>query len=245
MRDRAVIDRVAPSRRPNEAAAGWQKWRRLLFVHWTVPVEALRPLVPAALEIDRFDGVAFVGVVPFAMREVRPRYLPRFASFDFLETNVRTYVLHGEAPGVFFFSLEAASWLACAAARATFGLPYFPARMSLEEADGEVTYETERRLGPPARSRFRYRVGEALGASRPGTFEHFLVERYILFVERRGAIHRGQVHHTPYPVHRAELLEARDELASAAGIATSGPPAHVCWSPGVDVEVFALRPSRP
>jgi uncharacterized protein YqjF (DUF2071 family) len=240
-----MIDRLAPSRRPSEPAAGTQKWRDLLFVHWAVPIAALLPLVPKGLEIDVLDGVAFVGVVPFSMHEVRPKYLPRFAAFDFLETNVRTYVLSGDQPGVFFFSLEAASWLACAAARATFGLPYFPAKMTMRKNGGVVDYETRRRLGGAASSRFRVRVGESMGASAPATLEHFLVERYYLFVDRGGEILRGQVHHRPYPVHRAELLEVHDELVAAAGIAGPlGAPKHVHWSPGVDVEVFALRPSK-
>ena len=240
-----MIDRVAPSRRPDEQAAGEQRWRELLFAHWAVPVDALRACVPKELELDLFEGEAFVGVVPFAMFGVRPKYLPRFASFDFLETNVRTYVVHGGEPGVFFFSLEAESWLAVAAARATFGLPYFPAKMSMRKDGGVVDYRTHRRMGPKADSRFRYRVGDELGPSKVGTLEHFLVERYYLFVERGGAMMRAQVHHRPYPVHRAEMIEVHDELVGAAGIPQpQGAPRYVHWSPGVDVEVFAPRVSR-
>jgi uncharacterized protein len=242
--DPVVVDRIAPTLRPSGPAGGWQKWRDLLFLHWAVPVSVVRPLVPAALELDLFDGVLYLGVVPFAMADVRPSWLPKVASFDFLETNVRTYVVHRGRPGVYFLSLEAASALACTAARATFGLPYYWASMTMTKGpDGVVSYETRRRLGPPARSAFRYRPGPSLGASQPGSLQHFLLERYLLFVERRNQILCGQVHHTPYPAHSAELLEVHDELAAAARLpAVVGPPAHVHWSPGVDVEVFDLAP---
>lgn len=236
------ISRISPSRRPEGRANGWQRWRKLLFVHWSVPVSAVRPLVPASLDLDLFEGRLYVGVVPFVMEDVRPSWLPPFAAMDFLETNLRTYVVHDGAPGVFFLSLEAASALACAAARVTFGLPYYWARMRREESHGVVEYETERRIGGPAKSTFRYRVGDALPASEPGTLQHFLIERYYLFVERGGAVHRGQVHHITYPVRRAELLDCSDGLMQRAGLPRpSGPPELVHYSDGVDVEVFGLR----
>ncbi len=240
-----AIDRLAATRRPEGPAHGWQKWRKLLFLHWAVPVEALRRVVPAPLELDLWEGTALVGVVPFAMHEVRPAWLPRAASFDFLETNVRSYVLCDGQPGVFFLSLEAESLLACATARATFGLPYYYAAMSLRDEGGVTHYRTRRKLGPRAESAFRYRVGEALGPSRLGTLEHFVVERYDLFVVKDARVRRGRVHHVPYPVHRAELIDAHDELIGAAGLPQpNGAPACVHWSPGVDVEVFALKPMR-
>jgi uncharacterized protein YqjF (DUF2071 family) len=239
-----TIDRARPPRPPGRAD-GAQRWRRLLFLHWPVPVAALRPLVPAALELDLVDGVAYVGVVPFAMLDVRPRWLPRFAAFDFLETNVRTYVRAGATPGVFFFSLEAESRLAVLAARASFGLPYHHARMRLDEADGVTDYETRRTGGRRPRLHVRYRAGAPAAPSEPATLQHFLVERYHLFVERGGRLQRGQVFHEPYPVASAEVLAVEDELVAAAGLPPPGaaPAPLACYSPGVDVEVFGLRPA--
>jgi uncharacterized protein YqjF (DUF2071 family) len=237
-----VIDRLAPARRPDGAADGHQRWRKLLFAHWAVPAELVRPLVPAALELDLFEGVLYVGVVPFVMEEVRPSWLPRFASFDFLETNVRTYVVHDGKPGVYFLSLEAASWLACTAARASFGLPYYWAKMRRSEEADVVDYRTDRRLGGPAKTAFRYRVGDELPASEPGSLQHFLVERYYLFVEKGGAIHRGQVHHVPYPVRAAEVLDVEEGLIERAGLPRPiGRPVLAHYSEGVDVEVFGLQ----
>lgn len=236
-----MIDRIAPTRRPAGPADGTQRWRKLLFAHWPVPLELVRPLVPSALELDLFDGVLYVGVVPFVMEGVRPSWLPRVASFDFLETNVRTYVTHRGEPGVYFLSLEAESVLACLAARATFGLPYYWASMHRHEQGGVAWYETERHLGGPARSTFRYRVGEDLGISVPGTLQHFLIERYYLFVERQSAILRGQVHHVPYPVRAAEVLSFDEGLMERAGLPKPSAPPLAHYSEGVDVEVFNLQ----
>jgi uncharacterized protein YqjF (DUF2071 family) len=210
-------------------------------MHWPVPVDVMRAAVPKALELDLHEGVAYVGVVPFAMEGVRPRPLPERAALAFLETNVRTYVVRQGEPGVYFFSLEAASRLAVAAARAVFSLPYHHARMEMREGSEFTHYDTTR-ASTGVRHRVRYRIGECLGPSGPGTLEHFLLERYLLFTERGGSVRKGQVHHVAYPAHRAEVLQVSDQLVAAAGLpAVVGPPLHVHYSPGVDVEVFALE----
>jgi uncharacterized protein len=236
------IDRIAPTHRPERDVWGWQRWRRLLFMHWAVPVDVMRAAVPAAFELDLHEGTAYVGVVPFVMEGVRPSFIPEFAAFNFLETNVRTYVLCNGEPGVYFFSLEAASRLAVAAARAAFALPYFYADMEISESE-QVTHYLSTRTRGAVKHEVRYRVGEALGPSLPGTLQHFLIERYLLFTERRGVALRGHVHHTPYQVHSAEVLDVHDELVAAAGLGSvSGSPSLAHYSPGVDVEVFAIEP---
>jgi uncharacterized protein YqjF (DUF2071 family) len=219
-----------------ERAFGTQNWRKLLFLHWTLPVERVREHVPAGLELDLWKGEAFVGVIPFVMEDVRPRFIPKLLAMQFLETNVRTYVRRNGEPGVYFFSLEAASRLAVIAARASFGLPYHYARMSLHDG----TYQTVRERGG-ARLKVTYRVG---GAMQKGALEHFLVERYLLFVKRGEKILRAQVQHVPYPLQSAAVLSVEDSLVAAAGLpAIEGAPRHVCFSPGVDVEVFVPRPA--
>lgn len=237
------MDRIAPSRRPEGPNAGTQRWRDLLFIHWPVPEELVRPLIPARLSLDTHEGVLYLGIVPFAMFEVAPSWLPGKMSFDFLETNLRTYVhLDGDDPGVWFFSLEAASWLAVQAARKGFGLPYHHAAMSMRKEGSETVYETVRRGGSNPRFFCRYKVGEYLGPSTPGTLEHFLLERYHLYAMQDGRLKRGTVNHVPYPAHTATVLEVHDELMAAAGLPQpQGLPPVQHFAPGVDVEVFALR----
>jgi uncharacterized protein YqjF (DUF2071 family) len=88
------------------------RWHDLLFLHWPVRPELIRPLIPRGLELDTFDGSAWLGVVPFRMTGVRLRCIPQFAGMAFPEINVRTYVKAGGKSGVWFFSLDATSRLA-------------------------------------------------------------------------------------------------------------------------------------
>jgi uncharacterized protein len=235
-----TIDRIAPSRRPPGRIAGYQRWRSLLFMHWPVPVEALRSLVPDELDVDVHENEAYLGIVPFEMEGVRPWWWPKSCAMSFLELNLRTYVTCQGRPGIYFFSLEANSRLAVWGARAGWGLPYYYARASVKRTDDVVEYATRRPGGGPAHSA-RYRVGGELGPSEPGTLQHFFLERYLLFVERGGKLYSGQVHHEPYPAYDATVLEVQDELIAAAGFpAVTAPPAFAHFSPGVDVEVFPL-----
>jgi uncharacterized protein YqjF (DUF2071 family) len=229
---------------------GYQRWRALLFVHWEVPVANLRPLVPASLEIDTFNERAYVGLIPFAIPEARPlRSLPPVpTAVSFLETNLRTYVKAGGQPGIWFFSLEAASSLAVLGARAGFGLPYFRAHMSSSAGDrganvtpGEVIRYRSHRLWPgprPADLEIEYSVGGPMGTAEAGTLEHFLVERYTLFVQRRTlGLMRANVRHSPYPLRRAEVRAVNETLTRAAGLPGLGRRAPDLFSEGVDVEI--------
>lgn len=236
------MDRIAPTLRPAGPNAGTQQWRELLFLHWWVPVDVLRPLVPARLGLDLWDGRALVGLVPFRMENIHPAWLPQALNQKFLEANLRTYVhKDGDAPGVYFFSLEASSWLAVQAARIGWGLPYHHAKMGVTQVDAERGYTSTRRSDPAARLDVRCRVGAQLGASAPGSLEHFLLERYYLYVERGGVLSRGQVHHAPYPAFAADVIRCDEGLVAAAGLPAPGrAPDFVHASTGVDVEVFAL-----
>jgi uncharacterized protein YqjF (DUF2071 family) len=237
-----TLDRISPSTRPSGDNAGTQRWRELLFVHWTFAPEIVRPLVPREVELDAWDGRMYVGLVPFRMQEIRPSWLPRALALDFLELNLRTYVHYRGRPAVWFFSLEASSWLAVRAARAGWSLPYHHATMSVERDGERVRYASARRDASLARFAVDYEIGEPLGASKPGTLDHFLLERYLLLSQHRGVIHEGQVHHVPYPAHRAHVRSIDETLLAAAGLPPHGQPETAHFSPGVDVEVFGPFP---
>lgn len=237
------IDRIAPTRRPPARRSGTQRWRDLLFLHWESDPDALRRKLPPELALDLWDGQALIGVVPFAMQAVRPSWLPHALALDFLETNLRTYVVHRDTgePGVWFFSLEAASWLAVQAARLGWGLPYHHARMHYLRGDDRDAwhYGTVRSAAPEARLEVRFRPGDALPQSPPDSLEFFLLERYVLFSHTRGRLARGQVHHPPYPARTVAIDLVRDGLLPAAGLPpVDGAPRYAHFSSGVDVEVF-------
>lgn len=237
-----VLDRIEPTRRPALPVRGYQRWRSLLFLHWAIPEESLRPFIPPQISLDVYDGVAYVGVVPFAMSGVRHSWWPERLSLEFLETNVRTYVHFNGRPGIYFLSLDAQSRLAVWGARLLWGLPYFHAAMTMSRQGDEITYKTERGKGVGVH-KVRYRVEDRLEPSHVDTLEYFFLERYLLFVERGGEIYSGQVYHTPYPAHQVEVLEVDDGLVSASGLAHPDRlPDFAHYSPGVDVEIFPLVP---
>jgi uncharacterized protein YqjF (DUF2071 family) len=222
------------------------RWRELLFLHWPVPAQVLEPLLPPELEVDSFEGQVYIGLVPFLMRDARPRFLPdiglRHLTDDFAEINVRTYVRHrGGSPGVWFFSLDAASLPAVIAARLWFKLPYFWARMHTRSAGRYCS----RRLWPnpkPARCRLKYLLrDEEPRVSEPGSLEEFLVERYLLYSRRGSQLFCGRVQHEPYRIQSAQVLELRENLMAAAGVPTLGAPPLAHYSAGVDVSVLPLQ----
>lgn len=251
------VDRVAPSLRPAGKPIGFQNWSELLFLHREVPVEAVAATLPKGLEPDLHEGKAYVGVVPFRMTGVRPWWAPQAVAFNFLETNVRTYVLCDGEPGVYFYSLEANSPVAVFAARTFWGLPYFDAQMASVVEEGTVRYvsvrkrwkKSDRRKGDLTairdglpRLEARYRASETpLPPSAEGSLDRFLIERYYLFVRRGRSILRGQVHHVPYPLREVTVESVDDSLADAAGFPATEPPFTLFhYSPGVNVEIFPL-----
>ncbi|MGH9650386.1 MAG: YqjF family protein [Terriglobales bacterium] len=220
-------------------------WHDLLFLHWPLPAAALRGLVPESLDLDLYDGQAWVGVIPFFMSGIRLRGLPSVPGTSALaEVNVRTYVRFRGQPGVYFFSLDAASLLAVHTARTWYHLPYFHARMSVEREGDGVRYSSERRERPrPAEFRARYRPTSEVRASLPGSLEHWLTERYCLFTtDSRGGVLRADIHHVPWPLQNAEVELERQTLTQAAGIPLpqTRPLAHFSRR----LEVYVWRPER-
>jgi uncharacterized protein len=203
-----------------------QKWHDLLFAHWAVPVDALRPLIPRALEIDTFGGQAWLGVVPFRMSGVRMRGTPAIPGFSrFPELNVRTYVVRDGKPGVWFFSLDAANAVAVRGARRLFHLPYFLAAMSCAEDAGWIRYESHRkdRRGSPASLRARYRATGDVFHAQAGSIEYFLAERYCLYTaDEKERIIRCEIHHPPWPLELAEATLQENTMAAAAEIMIAG-----------------------
>ena len=249
MSNNDFVDYQAPRKRPDGPVVMRPNWRELLFLHWNFAPQTVQNLLPDGLEVDTFENRAYVGLVPFRMEQVRPNWVPSLGHINrfydmFAELNVRTYVVKDGVPGVWFFSLDAASALATIAARAWFRLPYFKARMSSHVGRDCATRYWSKRLWPaplPAICSATYKpYGEVFHAA-PDTLEDFLVERYVLYSRRRGCFYRGRVHHAPYPLQNAELLNLRENCLSAAGFARPNCAPHILYSPGVDVEVWDLE----
>jgi uncharacterized protein len=219
-----------------------QTWQSLLFAHWPLPVEALRPLVPRGLTVQTFDGQAWIGITPFVLTGLRLRATPAIPGVSrFPEINVRTYVTDGDKPGVFFFSLDAGSRLAVTAARALYSLPYFRATISVISGRAHTVYWSRRRdrRGPAAEFRAEYRPTGPVVRAEPGTLDAWLTERYCLYaVDRRGGLHRAEIHHAPWPLQPAEATITRNAMTDGLGVRLPDVAPRLHFAARLDVQVW-------
>lgn len=226
--------KVRTSLRPRLLPSGlWtiaQRWNDLLFAHWRVPAAQVEALLPAGLHVDTFDGSAWIGVVPFWMDRIRVRGLPSIpGARTFPEINLRTYVRDPRTgtPGVYFFSLDGASLLAVLTARSVYRLPYYWARMHIQEQpDQSFEFASSRRFATrPVVFRARYRgLGPTrkLAQVRAGSLEYFLTERYCLFTyNSAGELLRANVQHVPWPLEEAQAEIEQNDLPAAFGFSVA------------------------
>lgn len=216
-----------------------QTWEHLLFAHWRVPEDVLRPHVPEELPLDTFDGSAWLAVTPFHLSGLRVRGLPPVPYLSsFLELNTRTYVSLEGKPGIYFFSLDAQSALAVEAARRLYRLPYFRANMSADFG-ADVKYSSERAEGTRVSFRGSYRATGDAEQPAPGSLEHFLTERYCLFTMHEGRPHWAEIHHPPWPLQPAEAEIAENTMPPAGIELRDEPLLH--YSRRQDVVIWALE----
>jgi len=222
-----------------------QRWLDLLFAHWPVPAASLAPLLPPGLELETWQGQAWIGVVPFRMEAVRPRGVPSIPTVsDFSELNLRTYVTHSGRPGVWFFSLDAAQPLAVRVARKLFHLPYFDARMTCKKVGGYVRYRSHRthRGAHPADLQVLYAPQGKVFTAQPGSLEHWLTERYCLYAASPGGqLYRGEIHHNPWPLQRAEAEFQLNTLTRQIGLDLPQSTPLLHFARQLDVVVWPLN----
>ena len=223
-----------------------QTWRDLLFAHWRVDADELRPLVPGPLALDVVDGDAWLGITPFVVTALRRSGTPPPLVATFPELNVRTYVTHAGKPGVFFVSLDAASRLAVLAARRFYRLPYFRARMRSERRGDTVAYQSRRadERGHDARFGGRFSPVGPESHAVPGSLEHRLAERYCLYTTgERGELLRAEIHHPPWPLQTAEAeIEVNSMAPPGVTLPDAEPLLH--FSRRQDVLIWALAPAE-
>lgn len=237
--------RIAERDAPDLPAFGYQRWDHLLFLHWEWDAAALQKTLPPGLTVDTCDGRAWVGIVPFYMRRIRPRFLPPVPYLSyFLELNLRTYVLDAKGrSGVWFYSLDCNRALAVWVARRRFRLPYEHATMQ-SRVEGERVQYASRRRGDEHTARYAYAPTAPPAPATPGTLEFFLAERYRLYAFRNGELLTGQVHHPPYPLQTVDVAAHDTRVIELAGLgAPARPFDHALYARRVDVTVYPIRPA--
>jgi uncharacterized protein len=222
-----------------------QIWHELLFAHWPIEPGVLRGLVPSILPLDTFAGECWVGIVPFHMTYVRPRWVPPVTALSsFVELNVRTYVTLQGIPGVYFFSLDASNPIAVAIARTFFHLPYFNAVMRTERVGNSIHYYSRRthQGASPAEYKAIFRPIAPICFAQPGSFEEWLTERYCLYTVVKGkGVYRGDIHHLQWPLQLAELETKKDTMAISHTIHLPEIPPLLHYSHRQEVLIWPLK----
>ena len=242
-------DRPWPT--PNRSWVMRMNWLDLLFMHYRVDLSSLRRLIPEPLEIDTFDGDAWIGIVPFRMTGVAPRLVPSLPGLSsFPELNVRTYVTFNGKPGVWFFSLEATNRLAVRFARSMFYLPYMDAKIDFRAGNKStngtwIKYKSTRthRNEPAAELECEYRpIGDVFRA-RPGTLEYFLTARYCLYcANQKGQIYRGEIDHEPWAIREAQAIVTRNTMTDGLGIELPDQPPVLHFSRKIRTVAWTIEP---
>lgn len=237
--------RLEARNRPNMTPIMHQDWRDLLFLHWKYDVETIQKTLPPGLFVDTFKGDAYVTIAPFWMKNFRVSILPPLPGLStFVEINVRTYVYDKNGiPGIWFYSLDLNSFIASRGARLAFYLPYFFSKLNRMEEGNNIIIEGKRKDLPVASAKFTYQYMNKNGHfAEPNTLDFFLIERYILFSYRINQLYMSRVHHTPYPLMEANVMQWNDDLLKINSLPVSNKePDIIHYSSGVDVDVFKLQ----
>lgn len=227
---------------PNKPWVMRQEWHDLLFAHWALPADAVRKAVPPELPLDLWNGEAYVGVVPFKIRNLRPRGLTSIpGTSHFGENNVRTYVTVDGKPGVYFFSLDAENVSAVLGARLLYALPYFNAKFRIEYLGEFVRYHSERTVRPrPAVFRGEYAPISDVLPWRPMTeaVERFITERYCLYTVVKGHVYRTDIHHLPWPLQLAKATIECNSMTETVPLNLVGDAVSLHFSKFIDVLVW-------
>ena len=243
MRNVTDVDRLAARHRPPGQPVMHQVWGKLLFMHWRINENLLRPHVPQSLAIDTYGGSAWIAIAPFTSWDIRalPPFVPPVPGLDSMhELNVRTYVHYDGVPGVWFLSLDANSRAAVLAARTFFHLPYYNADIEMN-GKRKIKYRLKRRDDPPAQLKADWSVGEALPQSQPGSREFFFTERYILYTEHEDELYRARIHHEPWELYEAELTNFGSTMLEGKQIPEPKTEPILHYAEEISVDIWALE----
>ncbi len=231
-----------PFAMPDRPFALSQEWRHLTFMHWEVDVEKLQPHIPEGLEIDLFEGKAYVGTIPFLMKNVRPRLLPAVPGIStFPEFNIRTYVVKNGKPGVLFLTLDAQSRITCYHAPRKYGLPYRYAKCNISTKDGIYKWNSKRKSDGAVLSGECRPKGDLMQAEK-GSLEEFLFERYSLYTNHRNKIHMAYTQHNPWQYKEGEVEITDNSLTESYDLGIDVlKPEYVHISDGVHVHTWPIQ----
>ena len=212
----------------------YQEWNKAVFIHWQVDIDKLKQFVPKGLEIDCFEGKAWVSLVAFTMENIRPRYLPAFPLVsNFNEINIRTYVKYKNKSGVYFLSIEGGKQLSCQIAKSLSKLPYRYSLMSRTETTFRSTNKQYK-----DNLKIKFKTGKQL--TEKSMLDKWLTERYALFQDSESSINTFEIHHIEWPVFEIDNIELNLNYPRFENLLPHSPH-KVHYSPGVQVIAWGMR----
>ena len=216
---------------PTRPWAWRQTWNDLLLLHWPVPSAALRPLIPPALNLHRFDATAWVGVSAFWIHGQQVRSMPWIRRTEYPAVSVHTFVIRNGKPGVWFLTLGGGNRMDVWLARHLLRMPFSPIRITVDRSVARVHHRAQRSDGAVFEAHYSP-IGEVVSPV-PGTLAHWLTERYAIYSVGRGnRLYCTEVHHMRWPIQPASASVKRNELLPAGA---QGSPACVFYTPRVEL----------
>lgn len=220
-----------------------QRWSELAYFHWPYDPTVVAALLPPGVTVDTIDGAAWVGLIPFTMRDVAIGPAPPIPWLGtFIEINVRTYVIDRLGRrAVWFFSLDVPRAAIVAVARSVFALPYCWSNAEHHREGARHEYRMNRRW-PRGRATadIRFTVGEPIASDDVSELDHFLTARWALLTARQDRLLYGAVEHPRWPLHRIDQFSVDQDVVEAAGLPSPEGPARALYSRGVDVRLSWL-----
>lgn len=197
-----------------------QRWRSVAFVHWPVDPDRISDLLPSGLMVDVYDAAAWLTLTPFAVEGSRPPVVPPIPVLsNFLESNVRTYVVGPDGrDGLWFFTLETNSLSTAVAARTALGVPYRWATMGLSRVGNSVTYSSRRRLADPAPHHRTTVATQSHVRLADDALAAWLTGRWRAWTRLAGRLLAVPVEHEPWAVSDATLVNHDDTLLASLGL---------------------------
>jgi uncharacterized protein YqjF (DUF2071 family) len=219
--------------RPFEIPEGewfyYQEWNRALFLHWHVPVEYIRPLVPSDLNIDTFEGKCYVSLVAFTMEKIRPAFLPAISCIsDFEEINIRTYVENDNKKGVYFLNIEAGKTISAFIAKIISGLPY--EKSNIRRTENLITSVNEKK---GYSLHVEYDIVQTL--VKGSELDKWLTEKYCLYREKGNERYRYDIHHKEWELKNVRIKNTELQYRIGNFNMFEKPPNLTHYSDGVKV----------
>ena len=228
------LARYAPQRPPGAA----QIERDILLLHYEMDPAAIRPLVPAPLELHLYGGSAWVGILALQMADVQVRLLPWIpgAMRNFPEVDFATYVRFRGRDGLFFLSLESGSRWVAPLTRLGTGLPWMYSGLRRTESDGTFSVQSGPRSSRGAGAAsldLSFRPDPAKKVPDPGSPIALLSGQYSAFnVDLFGRICEVDEIHDPFETTEVDCEIRSNSLGNPVGLRLPDTPALMHYTAG-------------